>query len=474
MEEPRSAKRPRSDPEELYHGLRYKSISLDLEKYGEWVRKLSDDQLLSVFELGVKVREAVFFTVDVNRDFMEKALSSQMKPVQEAVATVEEEVKHQVQVVQESVSRDVRDQMNKMSDVVQEFKVNLRNDINNALDPKMKLIQGTMDTITGQVNQQVLKVQANVTNGVCDHMKKMADSVQDFKGDLRNDILGIQQALITQVEDVASKVSPLKILNESITQSAQVVLNQLNAQINSSEQRLLNSMQPAISTCQQQLSKISSSLEVKSSVKGLVGEKLVINILKQRFTNFAIVDVSRQNGKGDILIESSRQHKIMIEVKNRESSNVPQTEIDRFKSDLTSCGDVKVGILFSMKSGIANKASNGKFQVKFSQNQYQIYVPNAGKDENLIVWSVLMADELAEASHGELRRGQVEELEQLCDEFISSKEQEKRCRSSLETLEQSAKAVKESMNCILQTVDKTRKKLKKLLRPDGRDIITVN
>lgn len=78
MEEPRSAKRPRSDPEELYHGLRYKSISLDLEKYGEWVRKLSDDQLLSVFELGVKVREAVFFTVDVNRDFMEEALSSQM------------------------------------------------------------------------------------------------------------------------------------------------------------------------------------------------------------------------------------------------------------------------------------------------------------------------------------------------------------------------------------------------------------
>jgi len=59
MEEP-SAKRPRSDLED--RGSR-KFISLDLEKYGEWVRKLSDDQLLSVFELGVKVREAVFFTV---------------------------------------------------------------------------------------------------------------------------------------------------------------------------------------------------------------------------------------------------------------------------------------------------------------------------------------------------------------------------------------------------------------------------
>lgn len=91
--------------------------------------------------------------------------------------------------------------------------------------------------------------------------------------------------------------------------------------------------------------------------------------------------------------------------------------------------------------------------MKFKQNQYQIYVPNASKDENLIVWSVLMADELAEASHGELRMGQVEELEQLYDEFKSSKEHERRCRSSLETLENSAKAVRE-IDCILQTVEK--------------------
>lgn len=85
-----------------------------------------------------------------------------------------------------------------------------------------------------------------------------------------------------------------------------------------------------------------------------------------------------------------------------------------------------------------------------------------------------MADELAEASHGELRTGQVEELEQLYDDFKSSKEHEKRCRASLKTLENSAKAVEESMGCILQTVEITRNKLKKLLRSDGRDIITVN
>ena len=85
-----------------------------------------------------------------------------------------------------------------------------------------------------------------------------------------------------------------------------------------------------------------------------------------------------------------------------------------------------------------------------------------------------MADELAAASHGELRTGQVEDLEQLYDEFKSSKEHEKRCRLSLETLEKSANAVKESMECILKTVEKTRNRLKKLLQPDRRNIIAIN
>lgn len=129
---------------------------------------------------------------------------------------------------------------------------------------------------------------------------------------------------------------------------------------------------------------------------------------------------------------------------------------------------VKVGILFSMKSGIASKASNGRFQVKFDEvnNQYQIYVPNAGKGEDLIVWNVLLADELAQALHGELIASQVQNLEQLYEEFKESKEHEKACRSNLESLEKTAKSLKENLNFVLKTVNTTRDKLEKLLDPN--------
>ena len=161
-------------------------------------------------------------------------------------------------------------------------------------------------------------------------------------------------------------------------------------------------------------------------------------------------------------METPRQSKIMIEVKNR-SGNVPTTDVDRFKEDLASSPGVKVGILFSMKSGIANKASRGKFQVKFDTNQYQIYVPNAGKEEHLVVWTVLLADELAQAVHGELRTNQEQKLQQLFDEFKESKDLEKTCRDNLQALEKSTESLKNKLDSILKTVGNTRKRLENLL-----------
>ena len=130
------------------------------------------------------------------------------------------------------------------------------------------------------------------------------------------------------MDDVVSKVPPLDTLDKKIKDTEKKVVDD-------------------IKDCQNKLDVISSSL-VKPSVKGLAGEKQVQNVLNEHFPGFTVTDVSTQPRKGDILVETTRQHKIMIEVKNRQSSNVPQTEIDRFRQNLASSRDIKVGILFSM------------------------------------------------------------------------------------------------------------------------------
>lgn len=59
-EEP-SAKRPCLEESS---NSRYKTIELDMNRYDEWVRKLSPEDLLKVFDIGVKVSESAIFTVD--------------------------------------------------------------------------------------------------------------------------------------------------------------------------------------------------------------------------------------------------------------------------------------------------------------------------------------------------------------------------------------------------------------------------
>lgn len=261
-----------------------------MRNYGEEVRRLPPEDLVRIFEIGLKVRESL--SVVVNQNVLEQALTSQMAPVKDTVANIESEVK-----------------------------------------------------------QQLLMMQEHVTRAVSQRVNQMSTEVQGFKGDLRDGIHNIQQTLLNRVDNVVTNVPPLNILNEHIKQS---------------EQRLVDHIQhikPAINKCQDQLVEMSSSLK-RSNVKGSIGEIQVMKVLKDRFGNFTITHVSAQRGKvgkGDILVETQRQQKIMIEVKNRES-NVPQGEIDRFKSDLESYSDVKVGILFSLKSGIANKASNGRMK----------------------------------------------------------------------------------------------------------------
>ena len=88
-----------------------------------------------------------------------------------------------------------------------------------------------------------------------------------------------------------------------------------------------------------------------------------------------------------------------------------------------------------------------------------------------------MADELAQSMQGDLGTSQVQKLQELYKEFQETKDQEKSCRDNLDSLERAAKNLRESMNFILNGIDKTRKKMKRLIDSDapvvGKNIATV-
>ena len=367
----------------------FTTITLDMKRYSTWVRTLPEDELVNIFELGVKVRESFTLSVNVDQAFLEEALTSQMKPIQESVSNIETEVTRQVKTVQENVSREVK-------------------------------------TLT-----------------------------EDLK-----------DSLTKRVDTVAERVPPLSSLNTAITQSEGNIKTQIDStfkEINSSESRVYDELK----TCKDKLDQISKNL-MKPGVKGVVGEMTVQKILKHRFPSWSVVDVASTGWKMcDIVATTPLDDKIMIEVKNQTTS-VPSNECNKFEENLTASPDYKVGILLSLKSGISNHSSARDFEVKFLQtkNQYRIYVPNAMQepDGNRVVWSVLMAEQLAQIRM-ELTGGQVEGLEEICAQFKKDVGRGKVCEESLRSLEKAMEKLKEDMSPFFETVRKTKESLLKLLHP---------
>lgn len=386
-----SFKRPRSEL--------VRHIKLDMAKYDISVQKLSDEELVKIFELGLQVRESAILTVD-NQKMVEDALASKMKPVHDSVAKIEQQVIKQVEEVKKKVTQDVGEQM-----------------------------------------------------------KEVKTNVKDLKGDVTQHLTTIKDELSGRVDTVARKVQPLDILNSTMNQSAQDIKAQLSREIKESERRVASEL----TACKQKLESISTSLE-KPSSKGARAERKVIEILKEQLPSFSCVDTSSKMGKGDIEVQTPNNHRIMIEVKNKKTS-VPKNEIESFEENLEKSPQFKMGILLSMASGIARRAREGRFEVAVNpRKQYLIYVPNAyaSNEDHLIVWSVIMAEQLANLE-GDFDGTKTHGLTLIYNKFKKDIQHSQQCKSNLVALETSVENLKSSIIPILETVDETKNEIYKLL-----------
>ena len=374
-------------------------IKLNMDKYDSSVQAYSDEDLVKIFEFGLKVKESASLNLDVNQKMMEDALNSKMKPIHETVARIEE-----------------------------------------------------------QVRTQVLKVQQDVNMEVNENMTKFAKDVESFKQNLSGHLTSIAKELTSQVEGAAQKVQPLGELSKNISESAQKIKDQMRLEVTDSERRV----QEKLAECNEKLVAISNTLD-KPKKKGDLAELIVINVLKQQLPNFTFLDTSSVKGKGDIEAQSPNGHKIMIEVKDwkvaiakdeiekfkKNLANSPYFKVGILLS-MTS------GIARRSREGRFEIAFNQ------NQKQYQIYVPNASNEEHLIEWSLVMADQLVQIE-GDLSESKTSGLNMIYKKFADNIKHSEKCKSNLEALEICVTNLKENIQPILETVNETKTDIYKLL-----------
>ena len=382
-------------------GFGERTITLNMANYDRSVQNYSDDDLVKIFELGLKIIESAVLNINVNPKIVEEAINIEMQPVRDSLARMEEQTKNGIKQVKEEVS--------------------------------------------GELGRG---------------FEAFGKNVDDLKEEVFNDITGLSSKLTTSVEAVEKKVQPLNLLNSSISSSAEGIKTQLQKDIQGSESRL----EKRLDECKGKLDSISKSLE-KPSSKGSRGEREVIEILKSylQHMSYTFNYTTRTPGQGDIEVETPNGDSIMVEVKTWEKT-VSKSEIEKFEKNLVSSPNFKVGILLSMTSGIARRAQQGWFEVAFVKNQYRIYVPNAyaNREEHLIVWSVVLAAQLSSVD-GELGEGQRSELMKIYNKFTEIIEQNKKCKSDLKALKECVKNLESSLNPIVDFVDQTAAAINKLL-----------
>ena len=382
-------------------GFGERTITLNMAKYDRSVQYYSDDDLVKLFELGLKIKESAVLSINVNPKIVEEAINVEMQPVHVSLARME-----------------------------------------------------------GQMNYEIQQVKKEVSGELERGFEASGKNVGHLGGVVSKDITDLSSKLTTSVETVARKVQPLDLLNSSIGISVEGIKTQLQMDMQGSESRL----EQRLNECNLKLDYISWSLE-KPSGKGSRGEREVIEILNSylQHMSYTIRDTSRTAGHGDIRVDTPNGHKIMIEVKSRERA-VPKNEIEKFEENLANAPNYKVGILLSMTSGIARRGQQGWFEVAFVKNQYRIYVPNAyaNREEHLIVWSVVLAAQLSSVD-GELGEGQRSELMKIYNKFKEIIEQNKKCKSDLKALKECVKNLESSLNPIVDFVDQTAGAINKLL-----------
>ena len=108
------------------------------------------------------------------------------------------------------------------------------------------------------------------------------------------------------------------------------------------------------------------------------------------------------------------------------------------------------------------RAKHRKFEITYDDKEYFIHVPNAHPDENLIVWSVLLANEVA-ALDGAPTDGQTQEVLKLQRKFHENMDKTKACRRKLRSLEEVVDDLKANLVPFVDVMDGAKTDLNKAL-----------
>ncbi len=191
--------------------------------------------------------------------------------------------------------------------------------------------------------------------------------------------------LISTCNNFEDKLSYIKhlcekspVIDDNIINKIELLLlkndNNNNSNINDKLEKYLENIDINISNNSKIINDINNIFTNNSCKKGEMGENMIETLLNKEFSDYEILNMSKEPHKGDFHIIKSNKPKILLELKNY-SLNVPKREIIKFIDDIKT--NNMSGILVSLNSGISTKSN---FSFEIINKNIIIYIHNFNFD----------------------------------------------------------------------------------------------
>ena len=228
---------------------------------------------------------------------------------------------------------------------------NLRREINTQLQNNKELYDSSQRTITEQLHN-------------LSHIISTISTKPDTSSQLQNVVIGIAQKINQMQQNTNINIEKI---THQMQQNVNANMEKITHQIESIND---NKIQDEVRSLRDHIDQFGKNQS--SQHKGVEGELIVQNKLVQIFPDAHIEDVRSVGHKGDFIFSRPcTDIRILIEVKNYRSKNIPTSEIQKFERDLEN---YDAGILISLYSGIVGYAEVSE---KIHDNKVAVYLPNS-------------------------------------------------------------------------------------------------
>jgi hypothetical protein len=298
-----------------------------------------------------------------------------------------------MQVVNTNLAKMSGDLQIKMLDIkreyVDEMKTALSADLSDKFEKNSSTIMTrinmeTVSLISSQVIEKTcLLLNQIVPEGNNQVVNKLHDDIQRFYNDEIKAITSGKEQMDVFFANFDTKYDRMM---QSVQTPILQVLSMNDERINKNINRQQETQEKMLTNLEDFLNKYKNN----SSLKGKFSENLLHKVIIQMFPTAEIVDTSKMNHTGDIVVKRENRDSIIFENKDY-ADNVSAEEVNKFIGD---CEKQSMhGIILSQNTGIASKKN---YHIDIKKGKVLVYVHNVDYSQYKIQIAVDIIDTLSE------------------------------------------------------------------------------